>query len=130
MRNAWIMLAVIGMAVVGFLPPRVRRMIPVRKMMEEAFNRRYRWNESLKGFSADFTLSREGKTVKGSLRADVTKPHGGVEVVCDDEEVKKLVQDTVGSTVTHTRAASFDKAFGSSTFAISGEACTGVRRLP
>ena len=49
MRNAWIMLAVIGMAAVGFLTPRVRRMMPVRKLMEEAFNRRYRWNENLQG---------------------------------------------------------------------------------
>src|SRR4029078_6810888 len=100
-----------------------------RRIKEEAFIRLYRWNESLKGFSADFTLSREGKTVKGSLKADVTKPHGGVEAVCDDEEVKKLVQDTVGSTVTHTRAASFDKAFGSSTFAISGEAAHGGTKI-
>jgi hypothetical protein len=130
MRNAWIMLTVIGMAVVGFLTPaRAQDDARARKMMEEAFNRRYRWNESLKGFSADFTLSREGKTVKGSLKADIAKPHGGVEVVCDNEEVKKLVQDTVGSSVTHTRAASFDKAFGSSTFTISGEAAHGGTKI-
>ena len=57
MRNAWIMLAVIGMTVVGFFTPvRAEHDARARKMMEEAFNRRYRWNESLKGFSADFTL--------------------------------------------------------------------------
>ena len=39
-----------------------------RKMMEEAFNRRYRWSENFKGFSADSALTREGKTVKGSVK--------------------------------------------------------------
>ena len=89
--------------------------------MEDAFNRRYRWSESFKGFSADFAFTREGKTVKGSIKADATKPHGGVTVECADEEVKKLVSDTVGSTVTHTRASNFEKAFGSCSFAIAGD---------
>jgi hypothetical protein len=130
MRNAWIMLAAIGMAAVALLTPaRAQDDARARKMMEEAFNRRYRWNDAFKGFSADFTLSREGKTVKGSLKADIAKPHGGVEVVCEDEEVKKLVQDAVGSTVTHTRATSFDKAFGSSTFAIGGEGTSGGTKI-
>ena len=92
-----------------------------RKLMEDAFNRRYRWSDDFKGFSADFTYTREGKTVKGSLKADVTKPHGGVEVTCDDEAVKKQVQETVASTVTHTKAASFDKGFGSCSLAIAGD---------
>jgi hypothetical protein len=100
-----------------------------RKMMEDAFNRRYRWGEDFKGFSADFTYTREGKTVKGSLRADVTRPHGGVEVTCDDEAVKKLVQETVASTVTHTRAASFEKGFGSCSFAIAGDGAHGGTKI-
>ena len=79
--------------------------------MEEAFNRRYRWPESLKGFSASFTYHNDDRTVQGTVKADVTKPHGGVEVACDDEDVKKLVQSTVGSTVTHSRASQFEKAF-------------------
>jgi hypothetical protein len=100
-----------------------------RKMMEDAFNRRYRWAEDFKGFSADFTYTREGKSVKGSLRADVSKPHGGVEVTCDDEAVKKLVQETVASTVTHTRAASFEKGFGSSSFGIAGDGAQGGTKI-
>ncbi len=100
-----------------------------RKLMEEAFSRRYRWNESLKGFSADFTLTGEGKTVKGSIKADVTKPHGGVEVTCDDEQVKKLVQETVASTVTHTRTASFDQGFGSCKFSIAGDEAHGGTKI-
>jgi hypothetical protein len=100
-----------------------------RKLMEEAFNRRYRWSENFKGFSADFTLTREGKTVKGSLQADVTKPHGGVSVACDDVEVKKLVQDTVASTVTHTRATSFDTAFELCSFTNGGEGPNGGTRI-
>jgi hypothetical protein len=100
-----------------------------RKMMEDAFNRRYRWGEDFKGFSADFTHTREGKTVKGSLKADVTKPHGGVEVTCDDEAVKKLVQDTVASTVTHTRASSFEKGFGSCSLAIAGDGPHGGTKI-
>ena len=96
-----------------------------RKLMEEAFNHRYRWNESLKGFSAEFTLTNEGKTTRGSIKADLGKPHGGVKVTGDDEQVKKLVQDTVASTVTHTRAASFEQGFGSCGFSIVGEGVHG-----
>ena len=88
MRNVWITLAAIGTTVVGFFTSRgAEDDARPRKMMEEAFNHRYRWNENLRGLG-HFTLSREGKTVKGSLRADVTKPHGGVEAVCDDEEAR------------------------------------------
>jgi hypothetical protein len=100
-----------------------------RKLMEEAFNRRYRWAEDFKGFSADFTCRREGKTVKGTLRADATDPHGGVEVTCDDEAAKKLVQSTIASTVTHSRASRFDKAFGGSTFAIEGPGSRGGMKI-
>ena len=100
-----------------------------RKLMEEAFNHRYRWNESLKGFSADFTVTNEGKTTKGSIKADLGKPHGGVEVTCDDEQVKKLVQDTVASTVTHTRAASFEQGFSSCGFSIAGEGVHGGTKI-
>ena len=84
-----------------------------RKMMEEAFNRRYHWNDSFKGFSADFALTREGKSVKGTIKADATKLHGGVTVDCDDAYAKKLVTDVLSSTITHTRGSSFDKGFGS-----------------
>jgi Protein of unknown function (DUF3386) len=97
--------------------------------MEDAFSRRYRWSESLKGFSADFTLTGEGKTVKGSIKADVTKPHGVVEVTCDDEQVKKLVRDTVASTVTHTRPASFDQGFSSCRFSIAGDGTHGGTKI-
>jgi hypothetical protein len=99
------------------------------KLMEEAFNRRYRWGENLKGFSADFTLTREGKTAKGLLKADLTKPRGGVEVVCDDAEAKKLVQDTVASTVSHTRASSFAKAFGQCSFTAGGDGAHGGTKI-
>ena len=97
--------------------------------MEEAFNRRYHWNESFKGFSADFTLIRDGKTVKGTIKADATKPHGGVEVVCDDTDAKKLVSDVVGSTITHTRGSSFAKSFGSASFAIAGDGTLGGTKI-
>jgi hypothetical protein len=100
-----------------------------RKLMEEAFNRRYHWSDNLKGFSADFTLTREGKTVKGSLKADLAKPRGGVEVACDDADAKKLVQDTVSSTVSHTRASSFDKAFGSCSFSSGGDDARGGTKV-
>lgn len=100
-----------------------------RKMMQEAFSHRYCWNESFKGFSADFTLSREGKMVKGAIKADVSKPRGGVEVTCDDEQVKKLVQDTVASTVTHTRATSFDQGFGSCEFSIASDGTHGGTKI-
>jgi hypothetical protein len=100
-----------------------------RKLMDEAFNRRYRWAESFKGFTADFSYRHDEKTVKGTINADVTKPHGGVEVTCDDEAVKKLVQSTVASTVTHSRASRFDRAFGDCTFAIEGEGSRGGTRI-
>ena len=100
-----------------------------RKLMEEAFNRRYRWNESLKGFSADFSVTSEGKTAKGSIKVDMNKPHGGVEVTCDDEQVKKLVQETVSSTVTHTRAASFDHGFGACGFSLAGDGALGGTKI-
>lgn len=100
-----------------------------RRLMEDAFNRRYRWAEDFKGFSADFSCRREGKTVQGTVRADVTKPHGGVEVTCDDEPVKKLVQATIASTVTHSRASRFDKTFADCTFAIEGEGSHGGTKI-
>jgi Protein of unknown function (DUF3386) len=99
------------------------------KLMEEAFNRRYRWNESLKGFSTDFTLTREDKTVKGSIKADLSKPHGGVEVTCVDTQVKKLVQETVASTITHTQAASFNQAFGTCGFSMAGDGTQGGTKI-
>jgi hypothetical protein len=100
-----------------------------RKLMEEAFNHRYRWNDGFKGFSADFSCTREGKTVKGTLKADATKAHGTVTVECNDADVKKLVTDTIASAVTHTRASNFDKGFGSCTFAIAGEAAHGGTKI-
>jgi hypothetical protein len=100
-----------------------------RKLMEEAFNRRYRWAENFKGFSADFAYRREGRTVQGTVRADATKSHGGVEVTCDDEGMKKLVQSTIASTVTHSRASRFDTAFGDCTFAIAGEGSRGGTKI-
>jgi hypothetical protein len=100
-----------------------------RKLMEDAFNRRYRWAENFQGFSADFAFRRDEKTVHGTVKADVTKPHGGVEVTCDDEDVKKLVQSTLASTVTHSRASQFDKTFSDCTFAIEGEGSRGGTRI-
>jgi hypothetical protein len=99
------------------------------KLIEEAFNRRYHWPERLAGFSADFSLTREGRTVKGTLRADVNKARGGVTVECDDADAKKLVSDTVGSAVTHTRASSFEKAFGSCSFAVAGDSAQGGTKI-
>jgi hypothetical protein len=122
MTKTWLMLAMLAPATVMSLSAAQADDDPrARKMMEEAFNRRYRWNDGFKGFSADFSFTREGKTVKGTIKADATKPHGGVTVECDDADVKKLVSDTVASTVTHTRASSFEKAFGSCSFAIAGD---------
>ncbi len=99
------------------------------RSFEEAFNRRYRWNDHFQGFSADFTLTRDGKTYKGNLKADATKAHGGVTVECADAGVQKLVSDTVASTVTHTRASSFEKSFGSSTFTIAGDGAHGGTKI-
>jgi hypothetical protein len=130
MCKTWLMLALIApAAVMSLSAARADDDARARKMMEEAFNRRYRWNEAFKGFSADFSLVREGKTVKGTIKADATKPHGGVAVECDDADVKKLVGDTVASTVTHTRASSFEKAFGSCSFAIAGEGSLGGTKI-
>jgi hypothetical protein len=100
-----------------------------RKLLEEAFNRRYRWPENFKSFSADFSFRRDDRTVQGSVKADVTRMHGGVEVTCDDEDVKKLVQNTIGSTVTHSRASRFDKTFGDCAFAIAGEGARGGTKI-
>jgi hypothetical protein len=129
MTKFWMMLAMLApAAVMSLAAARADDDARARKMMEEAFNRRYRWNEGLKGFSADFSFTREGKTVKGTINDD-TKPHGGVAVECDDADVKKLVTDTVASTVTHTRASSFEKAFGSASFAIAGEGPHGGTKI-
>ncbi|MGC8643606.1 MAG: DUF3386 family protein, partial [Isosphaeraceae bacterium] len=100
-----------------------------RKLMEEAFNRRYRWPDNLKGFSADFFYRQHDQTVQGTLKADVTRTHGGVEVSCDDEHVKKLVESTIASTVMHSRALRFDKTFGDCTFAIEGPGSRGGTKL-
>jgi hypothetical protein len=130
MTKAFLMLAVTAIAAMACsTPARAVDEPRARQMMEEAFNHRYRWDENFKGFSADFALTREGKTVKGRIKADATKPHGGVTVECADEEVKKLVSDTVGSTITHTRASSFEKAFGSCSFAIAGDGKNGGTKI-
>jgi hypothetical protein len=130
MRKTWLMLVMLAPAAVMSLSAARADDDPrARKLMEEAFNRRYRWNEAFKGFSADFSFSRAGKTVKGTIKADATKPHGGVAVECDDADVKKLVSETVASTVTHTRASSFEKAFGSCSFAIAGEGAHGGTKI-
>jgi Protein of unknown function (DUF3386) len=127
MTRVYFLLALAALASVT--PVRADDQDRARKMLEEAFNHRYRWHDNLKGFSADFALTRDGKTVKGSLKADVTKSHGGVTVECSDEAVKKLVSDTVASTVTHTRASSFDTAFGSCTFSIAGDGAHGGTKI-
>ncbi len=130
MSRTWLMLALLAPAAVMSLSAARADDDPrARKMMEEAFNRRYRWSESFKGFSADFAFNRAGKTVKGTIKADATKPHGGVVVECDDADIKKLVSETVASTVTHTRASSFEKAFGSASFAIAGEGAHGGTKI-
>jgi hypothetical protein len=50
-------------------------------------------------------------------------------VQCSDEEARKFVQETLSSTVTHTRATSFEKGFGSSTFAIAGDGTHGGTKI-
>ena len=80
MRNPGQVMAMLSLAIGALLTRLPKTRLGRGKLMEDAFNRRYRWSEGFKGFSADFTFTREGKTVKGSLKADVTKPHGGVEV--------------------------------------------------
>jgi hypothetical protein len=130
MPRNWLMLAILAPATVCVFPAaRADDDARARKLFEEAFNRRYRWNDGFKGFSADFTFHREGKTVKGTVKADATKPHGGVSVECDDADVKKLVSDTIASAVTHTRASSFEKGFGSCTFAIAGDGPHGGTKI-
>ena len=97
-------------------------------MMEEAFNRRYHWDDSFKGFSADFKLFCDGKTVKGTIKADATKSHGGVTILKCHALAEKLVSDVVGSTITHTRGSSFDKSFGSCILCDRRRGLTGARR--
>ena len=130
MIKAWSILAIVAaVTVLPLLATRADDDTRARKMFEEAFNRRYRWNEGFKGFSADFSFNREGKTVKGTLHADATKSHGAVNVECDDSEVKKLVSDTIASTITHTRASSFETGFGSCSFAIAGDGVKGGTKI-
>jgi hypothetical protein len=128
MSKSWLILIVMALAA-SSTPARADDDARARKMMEEAFNRRYRWTDSFKGFSADFTLTRDGKTIKGSISADATKPHGGVKVECDDADAKKMVSDIIASTVTHTRSANFEKSFGSTSFAIAGPGVHGGTRI-
>ncbi len=130
MRNPGHITTMLGLAIGALLTPAFGQDdARARKLMEEAFNRRYRWSESFKGFSADFTLTREGKSVSGSLKADLSKPRATVEVTCDDADVKKLVHDTVASTVTHTRAGSFEQGFGSCGFSVAGEGAHGGTKI-
>ncbi len=130
MKRTWMMLLMLAPVTIMSLPAaRADDDARARKLMEEAFNRRYHWNDGFKGFSADFSLTREGKAVKGTIKADATKSHGGVAVECDDADVKKLVSDTVASAITHTRASSFEKAFGSCTFAIAGDGAHGGTKI-
>jgi len=130
MSKRWLTLTAMALAATASSSPaRADDDARARKMMEEAFNRRYRWSDSFKGFSADFTLTRDGKTIKGSIKADATKPHGGVIVECDDADAKKMVSDIVASTVTHTRSSNFEKSFGSTSFAIAGPGAHGGTRI-
>ena len=131
MTKSWLMLAMLALAAVMSLSAaRADDDARARKMMEEAFNRRYRWSEGFKGFSADFSFTREGKTVKGTIKADATKPHGGVTVECDDADVKKLVSDTVASTVTHTRAPASRRHSARARSRSPAKGATAAPRLP
>ncbi len=130
MRKTWLMLAMLAPAALfSFASARAEDDARARKMMEDAFNRRYRWSEGFKGFTADFVFTREGKSVKGTLKADTTRPRGGITVECEDADVKKLVSETVGSTVGHSRASQFDRAFGSCSFSIAGEGTHGGTKI-
>jgi hypothetical protein len=128
-RTFWLLVATAIAATMGSSPARADDDARARQIFEDAYNRRYRWNESFKGFSADFALTRAGKTVKGRIHADATKLHGGAVVECDDEDVKKLVSDVVGSTITHTMGSTFAKSFGSATFGIGGEGSRGGTKI-
>jgi hypothetical protein len=130
MTKTWTTLALTAVAVAG-LSTRTwaEDDARARKLMEEAYNRRYRWDEGFKGFSADFRLLFDGKIAKGSIRVDATKSHGGVTVLDGPDVAKKLVSDVIGSTITHTRGSSFEKSFGSTEFTIAGAGAHGGTRI-
>lgn len=132
MRRASVLLAMAALATVTFATAARAGDgddARARKLLEDAFNRRYRWAEDFRGFSAEFSYDRDGRTVHGTVSADLTKPRGGVQVTCDDETVKKAVQSTIASTVTHTRASRFEAAFGDCGFAIGGERPDGATKI-
>lgn len=91
-----------------------------RRLLQEATARRYRWDKELKSFTADFSLTRDGKTVKGSVTVKLTGPRGDIQVSCDDEAAKQAVREVLGNTVLHTRATTFDDSFGNCSFALAG----------
>jgi len=91
-----------------------------RQLLQEASGRRYRWDKDLKGFSADFALTRDGKVVKGSVTVKLTGMRGDIQVACDDDSAKRAVREVLGNTVLHTRATTFDASFGKSSFALAG----------
>jgi len=67
------LLAMIGLAVRTLSTPSLTQDdARARKLIEEAFSRRYHWNEDLKGFTADFTRTSEGKTNNGSINVNIT----------------------------------------------------------
>ncbi len=96
-----------------------------RQLLQEASGRRYRWDKNLKGFIADFALTRDDKVVKGSVTVKLTGMRGDIQVTCDDDSAKRAVREVLGNTVLHTRATTFDDSFGKSSFALAGPGKAG-----
>ena len=98
-----------------------------RKIMEEAFNRRYRWNEAFKGFWAEF-LSPGGKDGRGhqGRRHQAARQRRGrmrrrrCQEACERDRCEHG----------HSHSpSSFEKAFGSCSFAIAGEGAHGGTKI-
>jgi len=96
-----------------------------RQHLQQASERRYGWDKSLKGFTADFALTRDGKTCNGRVTVKLTGMRGDIEVTCDEPSANRAVQEVLGNTVLHTRAATFQESFGDSTFALGGKGVHG-----
>ena len=96
-----------------------------RQLLEQASSRRYRWDTNLKGFTADFTLTREGTSVTGKVTVALTGSRGDIQVDGDDAATKRAVREVLGNTVLHTRAATFEQSFGGSSFALGEQGRQG-----
>jgi hypothetical protein len=80
-----------------------------RSLFREAIAQRYVWDGKFPGFTADFSLAREGKPgIQGSVTVD---RQFAVDVKCADPGARAIVHSAVSQFVAHRKMRPFDERY-------------------